>query len=95
MKISDFAGIALLAVGELAGQAGDVERALAAGQLARLARRLARLRRLDTLPTTLGFLRMLLEPLPERSLTSPSTTGRTSEETSLSLVCEENFGSGI
>ena len=25
---------------------------------------------------------------------TPSTTGRTSEETSLSLVCEENFGSG-
>ena len=24
-----------------------------------------------------------------------STTGRTSDETSLSLVCEENFGSGI
>ena len=28
------------------------------------------------------------------SLTTPSTTGRTSEETSLSLVCDENFGSG-
>ena len=28
------------------------------------------------------------------SLTTLSTTGRTSEETSLSLVCEENFGSG-
>src|SRR5262249_22862012 len=28
------------------------------------------------------------------SLTMPSTTGRTSEDTSLSLVCEENFGSG-
>ena len=34
-------GIALLAVGELAGQRGDVERALAPRQLARLARRLA------------------------------------------------------
>ena len=41
--------IALLAVGELARQARDVERALAPGQLARLARRLARLRRLDHL----------------------------------------------
>ena len=41
--------VALLAVGELAGQRGDVERALAAGQLARLARRLARGRRLDDL----------------------------------------------
>ena len=49
MKISDLAGIALLAIGELAGQAGDVERALAARQFARLARRLARLRRLDHL----------------------------------------------
>ncbi|MNE47907.1 hypothetical protein D3C80_1423360 [compost metagenome] len=28
------------------------------------------------------------------SLTRPSTTGRTSDETSLSLVCDENFGSG-
>ena len=27
------------------------------------------------------------------SLTMPSTAGRTSDETSLSLVCEENFGS--
>src|SRR5688500_19925745 len=34
-------GIALLAVGELARQRGHVERALAAGQLALLARRLA------------------------------------------------------
>ena len=29
-----------------------------------------------------------------RSATISSTTGRTSEETSFSLVCEENFGSG-
>ena len=42
-------GVALLAIGELAGQAGDVERAFAARQFARLARRLARLRRLDHL----------------------------------------------
>ena len=28
------------------------------------------------------------------SLTTASTTGRTSDETSLSLVCDENFGSG-
>ena len=32
--------------------------------------------------------------VPSASLTSPSTTGRTSDETSLSLVCDENFGSG-
>jgi hypothetical protein len=37
---------------------------------------------------------MLLEPGASFSLTTFSTTGRTSEETSLSLVCEENFGSG-
>jgi hypothetical protein len=35
-------GIALLAVGELAGQRGDVHRALAPGQLARLLRGFAR-----------------------------------------------------
>ena len=56
--------IALLAIGELAGQVGDVERALAARQFARLARRLARRGRLDHLADDgLGFLRMLLEPL--------------------------------
>ena len=42
-------GIALLAVGELAGQRAVVERALAAHQVARLARRLARARRVDRL----------------------------------------------
>ena len=31
---------------------------------------------------------------PSRSFISPSTAGRTSEDTSLSLVCELNFGSG-
>src|SRR5471032_1710921 len=31
---------------------------------------------------------------PSLSATTDSTTGRTSDETSLSLVCEENFGSG-
>src|SRR3546814_15543009 len=41
--------IAFLAVRQLAGQRGDVERALAPGQLARLARRLARGGRLDHL----------------------------------------------
>ena len=87
--------IPLLAVGELAGQRGDVERALAAGQLARLARGLAGRGRLDHLADDrLRLGGMLLEPVAEPSLTSPSTTGRTSEETSLSLVCEENFGSG-
>src|SRR5208282_6332610 len=56
--------VALLAVGELAGQACDVERALAAGELARLARRFARLRRLDHFADDdARFLRMFLEPL--------------------------------
>src|SRR3546814_19076028 len=41
--------IAFLAVRQLAGQRGDVESALAPGQLARLARRLARAGRLDHL----------------------------------------------
>ena len=55
--------IALLAVGELAGQGIDVERALAPGQLARLARRLAGGGGLDHLADDrLGFGRMLLEP---------------------------------
>src|SRR4029078_1035094 len=39
-------GVALLAVGELAGQAHPVENALAARELARLARRFARPRRI-------------------------------------------------
>ena len=86
--------IALLAVGELAGQRIDVERALAPRQLARLARGLAGGGGLDHLADDgLGFRRMLLEPGGERSLMTPSTAGRTSEETSLSLVCDENFGS--
>jgi hypothetical protein len=42
-------GVALAAVGQLAGQAAAVERALAAGQVAGLAGRLARARRLDGL----------------------------------------------
>src|SRR5260370_1395046 len=53
--------VALLAVGELARQACDVERALAARQLARFPRRLPRLRRLDHLAADdARLLRMLL-----------------------------------
>jgi hypothetical protein len=37
---------------------------------------------------------MFLEPLASFSFIRPSTAGRTSEDTSLSLVCELNFGSG-
>ena len=56
-------GIAFLAVGELAGKRGDVERPLAAGQLARLARRLAGGGGLDHLADNSSGLRgMLLEP---------------------------------
>ena len=59
--------IALLAIGELAGQVGDVERALAPRQLARLARRLARQRRLDHLGDDgLGVGGMLLQPLAQQ-----------------------------
>ena len=55
-------GIALLAVGELAGQRAAVERALAAHQIARLARRLARACRIDRLHHhALGDCRVLLE----------------------------------
>ena len=58
--------VALLAVGELAGQVGDVEHALAPGQLARLARRLARRRGIDHLgDDRLGRRRVLLEPAIE------------------------------
>ena len=63
MKSSDLRRVALLAVGELARQAGDVERALAAGHLARLARGLARGRGLDDLADDHpGLRRVLLEP---------------------------------
>ena len=48
-----------------------------------------------TLPTmTLASAGCSSNQVPSASLSAPSTTGRTSEETSLSLVCEENFGSG-
>ena len=57
-----FGRIALLAIGELAGQRGDAERAFAR-HFARLARGFARRRRLDHLADDdLGFARMLLEP---------------------------------
>ena len=55
--------VAFLAVGELAGQGGKIERALAPGQLAGLARGFARQRRLDDLADNLArFGRVLLEP---------------------------------
>src|SRR5207237_8593749 len=56
--------VPFLAVGELARQIGDVERTLAPGQVARLARRLARRRRLDDLGDDLSRIgRVFLEPL--------------------------------
>jgi hypothetical protein len=67
-----FGGIALLAIGEFARQASDVERALATRQLPRFARGLARLRRLqhfaDDCPRVL---RVLLEPLGEQLVDEP------------------------
>ena len=88
--------ILFLAVGELAGQARDIERALAAGHLARLARGLARARGLQNLVDDgARFLRMLQQEFLQLVARPPiSTTPFTSEDTSLSLVCEENFGSG-
>src|SRR5690606_20527657 len=54
----------LLAVGELPGQTGDVQRAFAARHLARLARRFARPRRVDDLAdNVLGFGRVLEQEL--------------------------------
>ena len=55
-------GVAVLALGELAGKRVDVERALAPGQLARLAGGLARGGRLHHLGEDDGLLGMLLEP---------------------------------
>ena len=58
--------IALLAVGQLAGQAAAVERAFAADEIARLARRLARAGRIDGLADDpLGDGRVLFEELSE------------------------------
>ena len=58
--------IALLAVGELAGQRAAVERALAAHEIARLARRLARAGGVDCLPDDLlGDGRVLFEERAE------------------------------
>ena len=87
--------VALLAVGELAGQRADVERALAPRQLARLARRLARGGRFHHLADDDLRLGGCSSNQAESSRRRrPSTAGRTSEETSFSFVCEENFGSG-
>ena len=59
-------GVALLAVRKLAREVRDVEHALAAREIARLARRLARDRGLDHLGKhRLGLARALLEPLAE------------------------------
>ena len=58
-----FGGIAFLAIGQLAGQRGAVQRALAAGQFARLARGFAGRGRFDHLADDgLGFGGMFLEP---------------------------------
>src|SRR5581483_3069310 len=58
--------VALLAVGELAGQAHAVQHALAAGHFARPARRLARCRRLDDLHGNGARIdRMLIEKLAQ------------------------------
>ena len=73
-------GVSLLALGELPGQARPVERALAAGEVARLARRLARARGVEDLPRDpLRVLRVLLEegrePLVDQALDDPLDLG--------------------
>ena len=66
MKSSALRGIVRRAVGELAGQPGAVESALAPGEVARLARRLTRVRGLRRLRDDLAALvGVLLEPLGE------------------------------
>src|SRR6185436_3960269 len=58
--------VLLLAVGEFSGEPGDVERALAASHLARLARGFARTRRVDDLADDrLGFGRVLEQEFGE------------------------------
>jgi hypothetical protein len=88
-------GIALLAVRQLARKRRHVECTLASRQFTRLARSFARRCRFhDLADNGLGFLGRSSSQICNCSFTTPSTIGRTSEETSLSLVCEENFGSG-
>ncbi len=91
-----FGGIAFLAVGQLAGQGRAVQRALAAGQFARLAGGFAGGGGFHHLADDgLGFGRMLLEPgaqlVDDARL---PRSGALPTETSLSLVWDENFGSG-
>ncbi len=60
--------VLLLAIGELAGQAGDIERALAAGHLARLARGFPRPGGIDDLRDDgFRFLRLLEQEVLEPS----------------------------
>ena len=63
-----FFRVALLTIGELAGQVGNIERALASRQLACLARRLPCARRLeDLVENDLPLARMLFEPSFQRA----------------------------
>jgi hypothetical protein len=95
MKSSDLAGSRSWQSASLPGRRDDVERALAAGQVARLAGGFAGGGGLDDLADDgLGLGGCSSNQRPRFSLTTFSTTGRTSDETSLSLVCDENLGSG-
>jgi hypothetical protein len=86
-------GVLLGAVLELAREEVHVHRGLAAGELARLARGLARERGLDDLAhDDAGVLGFSSNHSASFSPTSPSTAGRTSEETSLSLVWRRTWG---
>jgi hypothetical protein len=81
MNSSDSAGSFSWQSASLPGQAGDVERALAAGHLARLARGLAGARGVDDLAGDgAGLVRVFLQELLQASgRTTDSTTGFTSD----------------
>ncbi len=88
-------GIAFLAIGQLAGQPDAVQHALAARELACLARCFARTRGLHDLGADdLGIAGLFHQEFSELLPDDFRYTGITSDDTSRSLVCDENFGSG-
>ena len=87
--------VLFLAVGELAGQARDVERAFAAGHLARLARGFARARGVDDFVGDRAcFARVLCRNSLELLVDDRFDHGLDFGGDQLVLGLEENFGSG-